>query len=275
MMVRHFAFPLLAALIVNPVSRAEDPPPKPITVPFELLRSKHMLLSVKLNGKGPYRILFDTGAPLNVIGTRAAKESGLLDPTQPAPLPFFGMQKPIPAKQLQIGDLQIKSLPVLVMDHPALAVLSQAFGPVDGILGFPFFARYRMTLDYQSQQLTFVPNGYQPADVLQALMAALLVADKPEPKVVAPAGLWGCQVEKDAKDEAAGVVIKDVLPGSPAAAGGLKAGDRLLTLDGRWTDSVADCYTAAAHVPPGTTVPLVVERDGKQVRLLVKPRAGL
>ena len=42
--------------------------------------------------------------------------------------------------------------------------------------------------------------------------------------------------------------MKDVLPESPAALAGIKTGDRLLTLDGRWTDTVADCYIAAGHV---------------------------
>ena len=51
------------------------------------------------------------------------------------------------------------------------------------------------------------------------------------------------------------MTIKEVLPGSPAAAAGLKVGDRLLTLDGRWTDSLADLYTAAGYVKPGETVP--------------------
>jgi S1-C subfamily serine protease len=55
----------------------------------------------------------------------------------------------------------------------------------------------------------------------------------------------------------------------------VKAGDRLLTLDGRWTDSVADCYTAAGFVKAGTAVTVVVKRGGKEKELTVKPAAGL
>ena len=61
---------------------------------------------------------------------------------------------------------------------------------------------------------------------------------------------------------------------SPAAAGGLKVGDRILTLEGRWTDSVADCYRAASYVRAGTAARLVVLRDGKEVELTVKVAAG-
>ena len=52
-------------------------------------------------------------------------------------------------------------------------------------------------------------------------------------------------------------------------------GDRLLTLDGRWTDSVADCYTAAGQVKPGITVKVLVRRAGRELELTVKPTAGL
>ena len=64
-------------------------------------------------------------------------------------------------------------------------------------------------------------------------------------------------------------------PAAPPTAAGLKAGDRLLTLDGRWTDTLADLYTAAGYVKPGATVPVVVKRDGKEMTLKVKPAAGL
>ena len=44
-------------------ARADDQPKvKPVVVPFELLPSGHMTVMVKVNGKGPYRLIFDTGA---------------------------------------------------------------------------------------------------------------------------------------------------------------------------------------------------------------------
>ena len=92
--------------------------------------------------------------------------------------------------------------------------------------------------------------------------------------MLAPAGQWAWS--PPGGDEAdAGVTIKDVLAGSPAAAAGLKAGDRLLTLDGRWTDSLVDLYTAAGYVKPGETVAVVVKCDGKELTLKVKPVSGL
>jgi S1-C subfamily serine protease len=100
-------------------------------------------------------------------------------------------------------------------------------------------------------------------------------SERPALKVMTPAALWGLIVHKPADDREAGVTIKAVLPGSAAAKAGLKASDRLLTLDGRWTDTVADCYAAAGYVKPAVTVTVVVLRDGKETEVSVTPASGL
>src|SRR5262249_27294714 len=87
--------------------------------------------------------------------------------------------------------------------------------------------------------------------------------------------LWGLVVKEPRSRKAAGVTIRSVFGGSPADAAGLKAGDILKTLDGRWTTSVADTYTAAASVPPGRSVEIVVERDGGELTLTVTPKDGI
>ena len=72
--------------------------------------------------------------------------------------------------KLQVGDLTATKLPVIVFDHPALKILGEAFGhPVDGIIGFTFFARYRTTIDYQANQMTFEPIDFAIRDLLREL----------------------------------------------------------------------------------------------------------
>src|SRR5205085_10594021 len=106
-------------------------------------------------------------------------------------------------------------------------------------------------------------------------MAALLKGEGAKKKFLAPAGQWGFSVGKDANDEQPGVTVQHVVAGSPAAQAGLQTGDRLLTVDGRWTDSVADCFVAATYVPAGATARLTVLRDGKEVVLKVRVQSGL
>ena len=270
---------LLAVWVLWAVSadslKAETSAPKPVTVPFDLLLTKHIVIQVKINGKGPYRVIFDTGAPVSLINSKTAKETGLLSKNAAQPLfNLFGPVAQTNVTTLEIAGLVAHSVPMIVMDHPTVEMIAKLLGPVEGIIGFPFFARYKMTLDYQAKRLTFAANGYEPADILQTLMADLLGREKPAAKVISPAALWGFMLDEKS-DEMAGVVIREVLSGSAADKAGLRAGDRLLSLDGRWTDSLAECYQAASHVQPGTEARVVIERQGKQRALTVKPLAGL
>ena len=279
---------LLALAPLAPAAPPENDPPakaplkadgKPVVVPFELLKSRHMAVQVKVNGKGPYRLIFDTGAPTNLVNNKVAKEAGLLDKKDKGGLALFGAA-PAPKiiKKLEVGDLVLEGVPTMVMDHPTVAAIAEAIGPVEGLIGFPFFARYTMTIDYQKKEMTLVPNGYIPGDAMQGMMDKLMAGtkgQKPEPAVVAPAAVWGFAVGKSPDDEAAGVVVTEVLGRGAAAAGGLWIGDRLLTLDGRWTDTVGDTFVAASGAKPGKPATLVVTRAGKEVKLTVTPGKGL
>jgi hypothetical protein len=266
---------LLALLLVPTLCRAETPP-RPVVVPFELLKTGHMAVMAKVNGKGPYRLIFDTGAPITLLNRKVAREAGLLKGVPAAPFgDLFGGATEAVIKELEVGSQKAGGVDAVVMDHPTVEAISRALGPIEGIVGFPFFARFKMTLDYQAKTLTFVPSAYKPPNVMRGLVMAIMAGSDDGPKVLAPAALWGILAQKAEGDEEAGVTVKDVLGGSAAATAGLKAGDRLLTLDGRWTDSLADLYAAAARVQPGTTAPLTLLRGGKELTLKVKPAAGL
>jgi hypothetical protein len=249
-----------------------------VTVPFELLKSGHMAVQVKVNGKGPYRLIFDTGAPVTLVNNKVAKAAGLLKNAPTSLFSFFGTAGEVKIKDLQVGEQKASGVSAIVMDHPTVEAMARAFGPIDGIVGFPFFARFKMTVDYQAKTLTFVPNGFKPPDVMQAMITALttgLSSGDDGPKILSPAAQWGMLVHKDSKDDGAGVEVTEVLPGGAAAVAGLKAGDRLLTLDGRWTDSIGDLYQAAGYVEAGKTAAVVVKRGTKEVTLKVKPTSGL
>ena len=276
-MKRNFySFTWLLFLVLPTWADQKDAPP--VSVPFELLQTKHIAVKIMVNGKGPYRVIFDTGAPVLLLNNKIAKESGVLDKNAKPPLfSLFGAAGEAKIKTLEIGNLKATDVPTIVMDHPTLELISKLLGPIEGIVGFPFFARYKMTLDYQARRLTFVPNGYDPPDVMKTIMDTVMAmaGDKPRPpKVLVSAAQWGVLLDKDDKDLDQGVTIQEVLPGSAAAQAGLQAGDRLLSLDGRWTDSLADAYQAAGHIKPGSSAPVLIRRTGREMELTVKPQSG-
>ena len=272
---------ILTVVLATCVShvRADEPAKQeaPKRVPFELLKTKHIVVQVKLNGKGPYRLIFDTGAPMMLINNMLANASGVIDKnTKKPPFALFGAIGQFTIKDFEMGELKATDVATMVMDHPTVEAISQLVGPIDGIVGFPFFARYRMTVDYQAKEFTFVPTDYKPSNLFDTLMNAMMSGQRDRgPKILIPAAQWGLVADKGAKDEDAGVDVKEVLKGGAAEKAGLKVGDRLLTVDGRWTDSVLDLFEAAGYVKPGQTVPVKVSRDGKEIELHVTPGKGL
>lgn len=266
-------------LLLPPWSRADDPvkdAPKPVTVKFDLLKTQHMVIDVKINGKGPYRLIFDTGAPVTLINNKVAKEADVFPKDFKKPVfALFGSMGQFKIKEMEVGGLKVENLNTMVMDHPTVEAISKALGPIEGIVGMSFFGKYRMTLDYQDKTMTFVPVKFDPPDMMQMMMKLVLGGRNKEKKVVAPGGLLGILAVKEAGDEDPGVTIKTVLEGSPAAAAGFKEGDRLLTLDSRWTDSVVDLFSAASRLRPGQEAKAVVSRKGKEVELKVTIGAGL
>lgn len=276
--MKRFAAVGMSLFLLTLGARAADAQNSPVKVSFDLLKSQHIVVQVKVNGQGPYRLIFDTGAPVTLLNNKVARAAGVLPKGyRPSPFALFGAaDRPFKIKTLQLGQVVARDLPVIVVDHPTVEYAARVAGPIEGIVGLSFFGRYRMTVDYQAKVLTFVPTAFEPPDLMQTIMKGLLGAQgQAKKEVLAPAGQWGLRVHTAKGDSGPGVIVEAVLPGGPAAAAGLKAGDRLLVLDGYWTDTVQDCYMAATHVRPGTRARITIRRDGKEQELTVQVREGL
>ncbi len=179
--------------------------------------------------------------------------------------------------RLQVGDLTADKLPVIVLDHPVLSALEDVTGrKIDGIMGFTFFARFKTTIDYHAREMSFEPITYQVRNLLKELPDRLMGPKVAQRRVVAPSGLWGLRLgEKVEGGQSQGAIVQKILEGSAAGQAGLKAGDVLTAIDGRWVTSVADAYHAAAKVPPGQQVTILIVRDGKELTLSIKPANGI
>lgn len=248
--------------------------PKTATVPFEMLASNHMVVRAKINGKGPYRLVFDLGAPITLLSNTAAESSDTVDKKAPKSF-LFAMRGEGKVKSLEVGTLKANELPVVIFDHPALKALGSLLnGPLDGIIGFTFFARYKTTIDYQAKEMTFTPVDYKIRDLMKDLPERLSGPKTARERMLSPTTLWGLNVGEPNGDTS-GVPIERVMVGSPAEEAGLKVGDLLTTLDGRWTTSAADAHAAAQTVTPGKPVEVKVMRDGKELTIAVTPREGL
>lgn len=245
-------------------------------MPFELLPSNHMVVEAKLNGKGPYRLIFDLGAPVTLLSNRAATATDAIPKNAPRSL-MMGTRGEGKIDRWTMGELESREVPIIVMDHPAVKALGEVLGkPLDGIVGYTFWARYRTTIDYQAKEMRFQPVDFQVRDLMQDLPSRLSGPKVRKTIVLAPTALWGLELAEPNEGLASrGVPIREVRRGSAADSAGMKAGDLLVSIDGRWTTNLNDAYEAAQTIKPDQTIQVVILREGVTMSLSVTPREGL
>lgn len=73
----------------------------------------------------------------------------------------------------------------------------------------------------------------------------------------------------EGEDAPPGALLSDVRDDGPAARAGVTGGDRIVMLDGVEIRNLKDLFYVLQSARPNTTVPIVVERDGKRVTLKV------
>ncbi|HXR40187.1 MAG TPA: aspartyl protease family protein [Terracidiphilus sp.] len=127
------------------------------TLPFELIDNR-VFIEVRLNGKGPYHFILDTGAVAD-IGDHVAQQLGL-KPEEAGEGQGVGEKKQHFGRthiaEVQIGELQLRDVEFGVT---SLDDSPQVFGtkPVDGIIGREVFERVVVKHDYIRRILTFTP----------------------------------------------------------------------------------------------------------------------
>lgn len=280
----------LAALAPDdpkPKRDARDPQVgKSFRVPYKVTGTNHFLVRVRINGKGPFNFLVDTGAPALYVGTEAAKAVGLVPP----PDDFW-----TPVDRLDFeGGPTLRGIKARVED-PFQLIGMNALGlpghSIDGILGFTMLARYKIEIDPTKDRMTwtrldfepkepFIPRGaiakQAPAEIEAmnllgpiAKFAAVMVG-KQEPDRLIPRGRLGVVL-----DESAGSAkVASVLDGSPAAKAGVKPGDVVTRLGGKAVESARSAMLAAAKVRSGEKVALKLRRDGATVDLELVAEEG-
>jgi hypothetical protein len=247
-------------------------------VPYRLTNTNHYLVRVRINGKGPFNFLVDTGAPALYVATETARRVGL----RPEPGDFW-----TPLGRLDFeGGAHLDGLKARVEDQYQLVGMNALGLPgasIDGILGFTVLARFRMEIDPTRDRMTwtrldFVPpeppvprrpagerppagDGTRALNLLGPLAKFLAIATggkRPEDQLFGR-GVLGLELADD-PDGGPGVRVAGVLADSPASRAGVRPGDRLVRVLGREVAGVAAARDAVAEVRPDDRVPLIVRR---------------
>ena len=132
-----------------------------------------------IDGKGPFKFVFDTGGS-NCLTPEVAKKLNL--PMESIEDATGAGEKSVKAWKVQtamfqVGDLKLSSQEFMVLDFSAIqnAFALPAF---DGIFGFEFLQKYSAKIDFVENKIFFLPLGTLPADGPSAIPFTL-IGNKP------------------------------------------------------------------------------------------------
>jgi hypothetical protein len=133
---------------------------------------------VMIDGKGPFRLVLDTGASHSAIIERTAQALGLAPPGAMTRVTGFTGSAVVPSvtvQDMQVGDIDISPY--------TLPIVPDVFGGADGVLGYETLNDKRIRADFGADRLTIqrshlerTPIGFEKIP-LKLLEGGLLVAD--------------------------------------------------------------------------------------------------
>ncbi len=277
-----YVFPLLSLCIIPPVLADDGKQAKSevFQVPYRLTATQHVLVRAKINGKGPFNFILDTGAPALFVSTAVGKKLALTaDKSGWATLDRFALE----------GGAVVTKAKARIEDPfqlEGMNGLGLAGAHLDGIIGYNILARFRIEFDFTKDKLAFINLDYDPPppqglgtgsgaaaglDTMAAIMKFVggFLGQKAEPEIILP-GFFGLQLS----DEKDGVQVKSVLAKSPAAIAGLQPGDRITHLQGKKLASPADFRRQASKLPAGTAARLMIVSQEKTKEVTVQLGKG-
>ncbi len=155
------------------------------SAPMQVLGMLHLpYCDVRINGRGPYRMIVDTGGSVTLaIDDEIAEEIGLHSLASAKLHGAAGVQDSGQAlvEHMAVSDIEMARVPARILELPPGLKHN-----IDGILGTGVFDSARMTLDFAGQRLAVEPSGSTPARGNETEL--LVVGDA---KLVVPVKLGG------------------------------------------------------------------------------------
>ncbi len=254
-------------LIISPISSRETH-----KAPMEILKTGHLRIHVKINDKGPYPLVFDTGAPLNLLSNKIGKDANIKRKPGRSGISLMGPMGEADIASLDWSGATVQNVPTMILDHPTIKALADHLGPIEGIVGFPFFSRFVMTINYQKAQVLLEASDYVPEDLMKNTMAFMFQRDA---KPLAPPTIptFGILLSKEPDPKYHGLVVEAVLPGSLAEKAKLVKGDILISVNHRWVDNHSLLFRVLGEQWVKGPVDLEIIRQGKTIQAkLEKPQ---
>lgn len=149
--------PAVAPAVLDDIAVTADEPR--FVAPTRRDRIGRIWAPVHVNGKGPFRLVLDTGASHSALTAGVIEELGItLDPSRTAMLrgATGSVQVPIvPIESLEVGDL--------LMEPKRLPIVPDALGGAEGVLGTEGLANKRIHIDFRRDSITIMRSKNERA----------------------------------------------------------------------------------------------------------------
>jgi hypothetical protein len=250
----------------------------PAFVPYRLTDTHHTLVRVKINGKGPFNFVIDTGCPVMLISEPVGKKLGLDKGW--ATLDKLELE----------GGLELTKLKARIetpFQIEGMNGMGLAGVELHGLMGYTVLAKYKMEFDFTKKQMIWTPVQKEPlppqqlkgaknatggmdaiVTILRFLTAFAGIGPPPAPQ---PRGFFGFELEEADKM----VRVSHVLADSPAAKAGLRKGDRIVQIDAKDVGSLSQVLERGSKITPGKTLDLTIERGKDKHELKITAGDGL
>jgi predicted aspartyl protease len=146
----------LTLLMAAPTQVADAPPPPPTQCAAARKMEMRPLAEVRVNGRGPYKFIVDTGSDSSAVGLNIAR--GLRLPAG-KPVILNGMTSRAVIGRVRVGELTVGAATLRDLQVPAL---SEADLGGDGVLGMDALAGQRLVVDFEQRRI-LVEDGRKPA----------------------------------------------------------------------------------------------------------------
>ncbi|MGH8015550.1 MAG: pepsin/retropepsin-like aspartic protease family protein [Candidatus Zixiibacteriota bacterium] len=133
-----------------------------VTIPF-VFKNGHVLVPVEVNGVKKGWFILDTGCSATYYDTKFVGDLGLSPLGEIPSMGLGGFQqiRLVRMDSLRIGQLNLYDQTAGVLPLDNMAIYADKKSTFGGILGYDFFARFPVLIDFKSEQLTvFNPQDF-------------------------------------------------------------------------------------------------------------------
>lgn len=214
---------------------------QPVTLPLELHGDHVVVGGVRVNGRGPYRFLLDTGSQSSMIDSGLAAELNLTARYRVEVVSLSGARwaAGMEVDRIAVGGTEAGDVEVLFEGVASLAAIAPG---IRGVLGQTYLSRFDYLIDYNNRTLTLDTTGQLARSVSGTATSLTYLANRPVvslrgARLVLDSGASALVLSSDALARLGAAVTGPAelrtLSGSVAARSGrlrqLQLGNRILT----------------------------------------------